>query len=103
MIDMGKSATLNLRVNPIVKQRAEDVLSRLGIPMSTAIDMYLNQISLTGGIPFAVTLPKAPQSVNADFMTEDEIHAKLQEGYDDVKAGRVQEAATAFAKFKESH
>lgn len=28
--------------------------------MSTAIDIYLNQISLTGGIPFAVTLPKVP-------------------------------------------
>jgi addiction module RelB/DinJ family antitoxin len=102
MIVMEKTATLNLRVNPTVKQRAEDVLSRLGIPMSTAINMYLNQISLTGGIPFSVTLPKAPQSVNADLMTEDEIHAKLQEGYDDMKAGRVQDAATAFAKFRES-
>lgn len=100
---MDKSATLNLRVNPTVKQRAEDVLVQLGIPMSTAIDMYLNQISLTGGIPFAVTLPKASQSVNADMMTHNEIHAKLQEGYDDVKAGRVQDAATAFAKFRESH
>lgn len=49
---MGKSATLNLRVNPVVKERAEKVLSQLGVPMSTAIDMYLNQISLTGGIPF---------------------------------------------------
>jgi antitoxin component of RelBE/YafQ-DinJ toxin-antitoxin module len=65
--------------------------------------MYLNQISLTGGIPFPVTLPKAPQSVNADLMTEDEIHAKLQEGYDDVKAERIQDTATAFAKFRESH
>jgi addiction module RelB/DinJ family antitoxin len=103
MIDMEKSVTLNLRVNPTVKQRAEDVLSRLGIPMSTAIDMYLNQISLTGGIPFPVTLPKAPQFVNADLMTDDEVHAKLQEGYDDVKGGRVQDAALSFAKFRESH
>ena len=60
---MEKTATLNLRINPTVKQRAEDVLTRLGIPMSTAIDMYLNQISLTGGIPFAVTLPKVPSSI----------------------------------------
>ena len=93
----------NTREKPIVKQRAEDVLSRLGIPMSIAIDMYLNQISLTGGIPFAVTLPKAPQSVNADLMTTEEIHARLQEGYDDMKAGKVQDAATAFAKFRENH
>lgn len=100
---MEKTATLNLRVNPIVKQRAEDVLTRLGIPMSIAIDIYLNQISLTGGIPFAVALPKAPQSINSDLMSNEEIHAKLREGYDDMKAGRVQDAASAFAKFRESH
>ena len=100
---MEKTATLNLRINPTVKQRAEDVLTRLGIPMSTAIDMYLNQISLTGGIPFAVTLPKAPSSLNADLMTKEEIHKKLQDGYDDIHAGRVQDAVSAFTKFRESH
>jgi addiction module RelB/DinJ family antitoxin len=100
---MEKTATLNLRVNPVVKERAEDVLSRLGIPMSTAIDIYLNQISLTGGIPFSVTLPKAPQSVNADLMTDEQIHAKLKEGYDDIKAEKVQDATSAFAKFRENH
>ena len=67
---MEKTATLNLRVNPQLKSRAESVLSQLGIPMSTAIDMYLNQIALTGGIPFAVMLPKAPESVNVDGITE---------------------------------
>lgn len=71
--------------------------------MSTAIDMYLNQISLTGGIPFAVTFPKAPNTINADFMTSEELHEKLQRGYDDIEAGNVQYAATAFAKFRESH
>jgi hypothetical protein len=50
-----------------------------------------------------MTLPKASQSVNTDLMTEDEIHAKLQEGYDDVKIGRVHDAALGFAKFRESH
>lgn len=99
---MEKTTTLNLRVNPIVKQRAEDVLTRLGIPMTTAINMYLNQISLTGGIPFDVTLPKAPQTINADMMSVEEIHAKLQEGYDDIEEGKVQDASTAFAKFRES-
>ena len=95
---MEKTATLNLRVNPTVKEQAEIVLSRLGVPMSTAINMYLNQISLTGGIPFAVTLPKAPEDINADVMTDEEIHVKLQSGYDDVKAGRVKKAAEAFKR-----
>ena len=100
---MEKTATLNLRVNPEVKERAEAVLSRLGVPMSTAIDMYLNQISLTGGIPFSVALPKAPASVNADGMTAQQIHEKLQKGYEDVEAGRVQDAADAFGRFREKH
>lgn len=95
---MEKTATLNLRVNPTVKEQAEIVLSRLGVPMSTAINMYLNQISLTGGIPFAITLPKAPEDINADVMTDEEIHAKLQNGYDDVKAGRVKKTADALKR-----
>ena len=101
--DHGKTATLNLRVNPTVKERAEKVLSQLGVPMSTAIDMYLNQISLTGGIPFSVSLPKAPVSIHADAMTTEELHQKLEKGYNDIAAGRVQNAAEAFAKFRENH
>lgn len=70
---MEKTATLNLRVNPDVKKQAEEVLDRLGIPMSTVIYMYLNQIGMTQGIPFAVTIPKAPMSINADALSADEI------------------------------
>lgn len=78
---MEKTATLNLRVNPEVKQRAEEVLKKLGMPMSTAIDIYLNQISLTGGIPFSITLPKAPVNIDETQMTDEEIHAKIDRGY----------------------
>ena len=100
---MEKTATLNLRVNPDVKKSAEDVLSQLGIPMSTAIDMYLRQISMTGGIPFEVTLPKAPVKLNMDLMTDEEIWNKLQKGFDEMKAGRTLDAEEAFAKFKEDN
>jgi addiction module RelB/DinJ family antitoxin len=103
MVHMEKTTTLNLRVNPDVKRRAEEVLAQLGMPMSTAIDIYLKQISMTGGIPFAITLPKAPASVNADLMTTDEIHAKLKEGYNDIEKGNVQDASAAFHRFREKH
>jgi len=55
---MEKTMTLNLRVNPTVKQQAEEILKQLGIPMATAIDMYLRQIVYTRGIPFPVRLPE---------------------------------------------
>lgn len=100
---MEKTATLNLRVNPIVKAKAEEVLSQLGVPMSTAIDMYLNQISLTGGIPFPITLPKAPDTVNADKMTDEQLYQKLMKGCDDAQTGNVKNAGEAFASFRKKH
>ena len=98
---MGKTATLNLRVNPDVKENAESVLEQLGIPMATAIDMYLKQISLVGGIPFSVVLPKAASSV--DMMSVTQIHQKLEKGYADIEKGNVEDAASAFAAFRERH
>ena len=97
---MEKTATLNLRVNPALKEQAEDILRQLGVPMSTAVDMFLKQITLVGGIPFSVTLPKAPLAVNADLMTADEIHAKLQKGLREAEEGKVQNARQAFDSFR---
>ena len=57
--------------------------------MATAIDMYLKQISLVGGIPFSIVLPKAANSVNADMMSVTQIHQKLEKGYADIEKGNV--------------
>ena len=78
---MEKTMTLNLRVNPTVKQQAEDVLKQLGIPMATAIDMYLRQIT----------------------MTDDQLHAALQVGIKEIQNGDTVDAASAFAQFREQH
>lgn len=74
---MQKSATLNLRVDPDVKQSAESVLSQLGLSMSTAIDMFLRQVALTGSIPFKVALPEAPRAVDADAMEDAVLREKI--------------------------
>ena len=95
--------TLNLRVNPIIKQQAEDVLKQLGVPMATAVDMFLRQISLTGGIPFDVALPKAPAAIHADAMTVEQLRAELMAGYENLRQGSTHDAHSAFAKFREEH
>ena len=98
---MEKTATLNIRVNPEVKNSAEMVLSRLGVPMSTAIYMFLKQITLTGGIPFAVTLPKVPASIDMDMMSTSQIRDMLNEGLADVYCGKARPAREVFAQFRE--
>ena len=81
----------------------EYILSQLGIPMATAINIYLKQISLVGGIPFSLVLPKTANSLNADMMTAEQLHEKLERGYADIEKGNTQDAASAFAKFREEH
>lgn len=100
---MEKTATLNLRINPDVKKDAEAVLKQLGVPLSTAIDMYLRQIVLTGGIPFTISLPDVPRRVDADVMSADELRTEILRGVEDVEAGNVQDAKSAFEQFRRNH
>lgn len=64
--------------------------------------MYLKQISLVGGIPFSVVLPKSTNSVNADLMSVSDIHQKLEKGYVDIEKVNVEDAANAFQTFRET-
>lgn len=54
---MNSNATVNVRVPEKVKTEAEHVLSELGIKMTEAINIYLRQIALHGGMPFEIRLP----------------------------------------------
>ena len=42
----AKSANLYARIEPEVKEKAESILSALGIPASSAINMFYKQIIL---------------------------------------------------------
>ncbi len=54
---MAKTAVIQTRVDPIVKQHAQAILQELNISMSEAISMYLSQITLHNGIPFEIKIP----------------------------------------------
>lgn len=86
---MEKTATLNLRVNPLDKQNAEKVLKKLGIPMSTAISMFLRQITLTQSIPFKLEIPMAPAELILDKKSPEEREAFLMKGCEDIAQGNI--------------
>lgn len=47
--------TIQIRIDKKTKQSANRVLERLGLDMSSAVKIYLRQITRTNGIPFALT------------------------------------------------
>lgn len=52
-----KTAVINARVKPDLKQDVEQILARLGITTTQAITMYFEQIRLSRGLPFPVKVP----------------------------------------------
>lgn len=102
IIMAAKSANLYARIEPEVKEKAEGILSALGIPASNAINMFYKQIILQNGLPFDVKIPSATP-VNMSALSEKEINAELDKGYADMKSGRTKSADAAFADIRKDY
>ncbi len=74
-----KSANVTVRVEPDVKEKAEAILSELGIPTSTAINMFYRQIVLWNGLPFRPAKPPI-RPLSRDEMTDEVFNARMAEG-----------------------
>ncbi len=93
---MAKTANLYARIEPELKEQAESILATLGIPASNAINMFYKQIVLQRGLPFDVKLPQSMKPLEMNAMTQEQLDAELQKGYDDALAGRTKPAGKVF-------
>lgn len=66
---MAKTAIIQARIDPEVKNKAQNVLKKLNISMSEAISMFLTQVTLKRGIPFEI---KIPNEVTAETLKKSE-------------------------------
>ena len=98
----GKSANLYARIEPDVKEQAERILSALGIPASSAINMFYKQIILQRGIPFEMKLP-ASHVPDMSQLTSAQLDAELETGYADITAGRVRPAREVFDSIRKDY
>ena len=49
---MVKSELIHVRISPETKKNAEAVFDKLGVNMSYAVSMFLNQVIMRNGFPF---------------------------------------------------
>ncbi|MCR5815691.1 MAG: type II toxin-antitoxin system RelB/DinJ family antitoxin [Ruminococcus sp.] len=96
-----KSANLYARIEPDVKLQAESILEQLGIPASNAITMFYKQIILHRGIPFDVKLPSG--IIDMSRLSQEELNAEINKGYEDMIEGRVVNSDTAFDRIRKKH
>lgn len=99
---MAKSANLYARIEPEVKEQAENILSALGIPASNAINMFYKQIILQRGLPFEVKMPSLkPTEMSA--LSETQLNTELEKGYADIQAGHTKPAKKVFADIRKDY
>lgn len=54
-----KSDVVRARIQPALKDEAEEIFSSLGLTHSQAILMFYRQVTLSRGLPFDVRVPNA--------------------------------------------
>jgi len=49
--------TTSIKLDPTVKQEAQEIFSQLGLTLGEAVNLFLNQVRLNKGLPFEVKIP----------------------------------------------
>ena len=94
-----KTANVYARIEPDIKEKAEEVLKKIGIPASVAINMYYKQIIVSNWIPFKVTADISKQ-INLDLMTKEEFDADMENRYQEALSEEGVDANIYFKNFK---
>lgn len=93
-----KSANVLARVEPEIKEKAESIMSQLGLPASVVINALYKQIIMTKSIPFSLSLPKEPATL--DSMTTEEFNSIMGKGLTQAKSDQSRPVADVFADLR---
>ena len=81
----AKTANVTARIQPNIKEQAEAILERLGIPVSVFIDMTYRQVIMRDGVPFSLDIPD--KFITRDTLTKAEFDTMMQNGLTQAKCG----------------
>ncbi len=81
-----KTATFQMRINPDIKNRAEDIYSRCGMTLTDAINVFLQQSLNVGGLPLLVT-QNSKEALREQAIAI--LMGELKKGKDSVKSDKA--------------
>ena len=93
-----KTANVTARIQPNIKEQAEAILDRLGIPVSVFIDMTYRQVIMRDGVPFSLDIPD--KLVTRDSITQAEFDTMMQDGLAQAKCDDSVFIDEAFSQLK---
>ena len=93
-----KTANVTARIQPNMKEQAEAILDRLGIPVSVFIDMTYRQVIMRDGVPFSLDIPD--KFATRDSITKAEFDTMMQTGLSQAKRNDSVSVDEAFEQLK---
>ena len=75
---MAKTASLNIRIDPETKTSAEQLYGSFGITVTDAVNMFLRQSLMVGGLPFDLKKPRYNAETEAAIREAKDIMAGKQ-------------------------
>jgi DNA-damage-inducible protein J len=79
---MTKTAAITVRLDPQIKKDAQVVLKELGLTTTQAVSLFLRQVSLNKGLPFALEIPNE-ETIQA---IEDGLNGRNVKTFEDANA-----------------
>lgn len=89
---MAKTANINIRIEPEIKNSAEKLFSNFGITLTDAINIFLHKSIMEGGLPFDVKYPNKDTMaamLEAERIAGDSLekgHSDLNKLFEDLKS-----------------
>ena len=73
-------ATVSTRVDDRVKADAESVADAIGLPLSTAVNIFLKRFAAEGGFPFDVSIPinRDADEITKRRLDREELESRMQ-------------------------
>ena len=84
---MANTSVLYARIDSDLKTNAEEILQKLGITPTSAIQMLYSQIVLTQSMPLSLRLPPNPP-IAMGSLTREELDKEIAKGMESVKNGK---------------
>ncbi|GHS85862.1 hypothetical protein FACS1894103_7290 [Campylobacterota bacterium] len=74
-------ATISIRIDDDIKQEAQELFTKLGMDMSTAVNIFIRQALRSGGIPFKIRTRNAETLAAIAEMREIQAHPENHKTY----------------------
>ena len=78
---MSKTSILAVRIDPEIKERAEQLYASFGLNLSDAVSMFIHQSLLVKGLPFELRMPvfKGEFSIETGTFKEESVNPSMEE------------------------